>query len=913
MTAVETRRGPRSADSFVGRLEQREALDQMIRESARGAVRVAVIEGDAGIGKTHLLQVMLEQAQWLGIRTFIGRSEEMTAERPFGSIRDALDTKRADGARARANELLRRPDQQGLTFAIADALLDVVEEDVARGPILIALEDAHWADSGTLVAIRAISKLEAVPLALVITTRSRPRRGELASLLIGLAKDGATRVDLTGLSADECDALARSVLGDDGVAPCPELVSRTGGNPLFLLEVVRSALPGGEQSQLNDAAIPAGLKKVLLESVASLDGRGVEALQVASVLGDGFHPAELAAVMDTSIVDLLPRLTDAVARGLVVEEGDGLRFRHSLIRDAIYSDLPAGIARALHRKAATGLGASGASPLRVAEHLVRSADPGDQEAIEWLDRAAEATPDPAAASGLLRKRISLSVRETPGVPEARLSLVRSLHAAGQVDEALSIGEALLAEQPSDDLVFQLRLLLSYLYYDRSRLERAEELIEAALQMDGLTRHQRAAAMGWQVSLLVYLRPADAIARAREVVAMVAGEVAEIAALVALCDPLYRAGQVDEAIATGERAISLARSSGQARYLVDACHITGWAYLNAGRTADARAMFLEALAAADRCHAITYVTQGHESLGQLAFAVGDWDEALLQWETSDGYRRQYEGQAWMDTSLCRSYVLAHRGETRAARACLTRALADKAMYSNWRLTLSWCGALITGLANVRQGAAELARLWPEVKQDPNLLHLRFLGDAIRLLHDGGLPETARDVVDSLPAVARHSRPRWIRAMLSTDVDELDEARAEAALGHPSVSRSWLYVQCAAAEVDRGGVAAARELFGLASADVEHLGAVQVSRAVRARMRECGLRVGSTAPRRRARRGWEALTAQEKEVVKLASEGFTNPQIGEQLFISKRTVGTHLANVFRKLGVSSRSALRDYRDL
>jgi predicted ATPase len=173
--------------------------------------------------------------------------------------------------------------------------------------------------------------------------------------------------------------------------------------------------PGG-RAEVTRPSLPPTLRLTILRQLSFLSGPTLQALRAASVLGPAFSLTDLATITDTSALDLSVALDGAVRAGVIADDGARLRFRHDLIRDAVYEDLPGGVRLGLHREAGQRLAAAGAPTLQVAEHMARAAAPGDTEAVRWLTQAASeaVATSPDAAASLLDRATGLMDPADPG-------------------------------------------------------------------------------------------------------------------------------------------------------------------------------------------------------------------------------------------------------------------------------------------------------------------------------------------------------------------------------------------------------------------------------------------------------------------------------------------------------------------
>jgi hypothetical protein len=261
---------------------------------------------------------------------------------------------------------------------------------------------------------------------------------------------------LNPLDAEAAAAMTADLLGtvpDNAVA---DLLAKAGGNPFYIAELLRStsktiAPPADiDPGPSSPAPLPASLRSAVAAHLRSLPERAQDLLKVASVLGREFTVSELAAMTGQPASQLMPPLEQALTAEVVTEQADRLAFRHDLVREAVYQDVPVPLRRGLHRDAATALLAQGAHIVRAATHLALGAQPGDEQAISILIHAiSELSPTSATAAADLGLRVlDLTGPEDPRRPGLVATTVGLLGWASRVDEARALGEGYLRDHPS---------------------------------------------------------------------------------------------------------------------------------------------------------------------------------------------------------------------------------------------------------------------------------------------------------------------------------------------------------------------------------------------------------------------------------------------------------------------------------
>ena len=339
-------------------------------------------------------------------------------------------------------------------------MTELLETMCLDRPVVLVLEDLHWADESSLAAILAIlHNLAHVPLLVMATLRPTPRTPELDVLLDECAAAGTRILQLRSLESADVNALVHHQLGGRAGPLLSSIIDKAGGNPLWLVELIRSLTTEGwlmRDAEVVEAVgdeLPSTLRDLVLRRLRYLPTATLDQLQLASLLGEAVSIRDLAAVARRPSVELVADLSEAFRARLLDEHADAVVFRHQLVQQAIYEDLPIPLRKALHRDAASALASSGADVSKVASHMLLGAEQGDLEAVRWLREAAvEATATaPAIAVKLLRRAIELLPAGHGGADLVSAELAEALQNAGQVAEAAAMAEAVLARPHSDEV------------------------------------------------------------------------------------------------------------------------------------------------------------------------------------------------------------------------------------------------------------------------------------------------------------------------------------------------------------------------------------------------------------------------------------------------------------------------------
>lgn len=428
---MEARVTEASPARIFGRRAELALLGNTLDAVCEGRARCVLVEGEAGIGKTRLITEMTQMARAKCASVFVGAAEENESAWPFRALTEAFEIRRdaPDAGRREIARLLEArltapgtPLQVApeLAFHVSDAIIAVLEAAAGSGPVLLALDDVHWADAATLgVLASAVRRTEHLPVLVLLTYRPTTGHGQLDRLIETLVRQDGDELRLEPLDQK---AMADLVAAALGAHPGPNLLAQiegAAGNPLYAIELVGALAEEGDIETVDGHAesrapgIPHDLRLMLVRRLSVLPADTLELLRLAAVLGPTFAVAELGLLSGRSAQSLVAPLEAAMRAGVLGERGARLAFRHALIRTAVYEDMSAAMRKALHREAGHLLAEAGAPADLVAPHMAAGAEAGDVEAVTWLRRAAY---DAAARSILVS--IELLERARTLVPTA---------------------------------------------------------------------------------------------------------------------------------------------------------------------------------------------------------------------------------------------------------------------------------------------------------------------------------------------------------------------------------------------------------------------------------------------------------------------------------------------------------------
>ena len=911
-------------------------LDQL----GAGRSSVLLIEGEAGIGKTRLVERVVDDAQSRGMAVFRGGAHPFERTRPFGLAAAALGlgTRSTDPRAAAIGRLLAGRGAEAsrlvgdIQFRVVEEIVDLVEKASVDRPALLVAEDVHWADTASLSTILSlVHRLPLAPLLTVVTTRPSPP-ADVVRLLDDLAAGGGRALRLRPLTDHDVAALASQSLG---AAPGPRLtamLAKAGGNPLWVTAMLRSLADEGllqrtsDRVEVTSSELPASLADLVARRLRDLPRPVLELLRVTAVLGDAVFLRDVAAVVQRPAADVAAQLGEAYDAQLLGEVDERVVFRHQLVHDAIYQQVPAPARRLLHREAAVALMAAGADPLAVADHLVLGAERGDERAAGWLrDAAREAAGQaPPVTLELLRRAEALLPGGHRDADAVSSEVVQALLRAGDVAEASARAEAVLGRQHAPEVDTPLRVALVAALALQNRADELVAVVEASLATpDLLGPAEQVVMLAQQSWALTYsgvpARGESVAARALAVAEETGDAAMSVWALTALMVAEGRQGRFNSALSHARRAAALADGSPGARALpLQPKLMLGMALFDCDLVGEARTAFRAALE--DEFGSAWWLSATLMADAQASYALGDWDDAVPGLMAGGQAARDKANPLLEWQSLAyRTVIATGRGELGVARELADQFVgplqSEDLPYNAGILTFAAAG-LEVAEGNRHRAFDLLLRCWrADAARESRFYHRCLAPDLVRLALTLGREDVAAEVADTVEADA-HLAPEVptvrslalrCRGLVDGDAAPLVAATA-LARGSPLLVEHAGACEDAASALAQGGRRdEAATLLGEALARYEAAGAEAWAGRVRAGLRSVGAPPGVRGSRHRSAEGWGSLTSTERAVSLLVAEGLTNGAVARRMYISPHTVNTHLRHVYAKLGVSNRVGL------
>ena len=436
------------AREFHGRDAELALIRAELERLSDGAEAVVIVEGAAGMGKSRLLAEVSTIARSLGIRVGSSAADPSETVVELAALLAAL----FDGAEPLLDHsglaaLHAQPEQR---FWLLRDLQQLLERAALESPLLISIDDAHWADGGTAAAIRTLPmRLVGLPIAWVIALRPPRESTPLVHALEKLKQDGARTIVLGPLDEDAIAQLATDMLAAQPDQSILEQLAEADGNPFLVVETLlglqeenRIRFVDG-RAELIDSQLPRRVQQKMRERLGRLSDEASDAVTVAASLGRTFSFDELARTLGRPASDLLAPVGELLEANLLVERDEKLAFWHDITREAVRASVPVTARRALDRQAAGVLLEAGALPVEVAVQLAASAEAGrrggDRRRCSRPQRRwSRPTPIPPRQFG--QRALEIAPAHHPRRGEIVGTTAIALHIAGNSEEAIAFAD-----------------------------------------------------------------------------------------------------------------------------------------------------------------------------------------------------------------------------------------------------------------------------------------------------------------------------------------------------------------------------------------------------------------------------------------------------------------------------------------
>jgi DNA-binding CsgD family transcriptional regulator len=951
-------RGSSAPVSIVGRERELEAIDSLLGATRAGNASMVFARGEPGIGKTRLLAELETRADSSGCLVLSGSAAQFERELPFGPLVDAIDAYvrslgphvidrlAADGQRELAEvfpalRTLRSPQAvpppAAERFRTYFAIRDLLERLAARQPLVLVLDDLHWADVGTLEFLEHLLRRPADGPVLVAGAF---RSGAIDSVWLrsveGAASNGQVRlIDVGPLSAVEATALVQ--ISDQHRREV--LLRESGGNPFYLLQLSTFGGYATSESDTVPIAAPPAVAASIAGELDALSSLARAFVAAAAVVGDPFDFDLTAETASVDTVDAAEAIDELTARDLVrvTPVPRRFRFRHPLVRSAVYESSSLSSRWAAHARCAEALGERAAPADVRAHHVEQSARPGDPRAVELLTEAAATTahrapsasarwldaairvvpPDIAPVERITLLQRSASAHAAAGsLVEARDRLLQAIELAADDAEDMRVGlitacasveqrigrhddahNRLVATldslgEQTVDRVSMLVALADDCFY-RVEYEAMKQWAEQAVGSlpSGCDDILRAAAHGVLALADAFAGDTDAAAQHRNLAAELVDALPDDVVATRLDVLGHLAGtevyldRYEETWTHAQRGIRLARATGQSDVFPMLYPCGGVSGMLLGNLVEAAEILDSSVEAARLTDNTQNVAWGLLNRALCATMAGDLDTARASAEQSVALMEELGGDTFIAqlAGLIFGWVLCEDGKAGPAIERLVGAGGGDDLPrvgGGWRT--SYLEVLVR--AHLALGRTDDARYAAD--------RAVAVGEQLRLPRSKAMAHRARALValvDGDHVLALELADASI-AGLEECASRIDAARSRVVRAHALAPLGRL--PDAAAELQR------------ASQELDRFGAVRYRDEADQQLGRLGLRVHRRSAPGSSTLGVGALSGREREVARLVVDRRTNSEIAAELFLSLKTVETHLRNIFRKLGVSSR---------
>ena len=933
-------------------------LERALAGVEHGPAHALGLRGEPGIGKSRLLRELRTRAEERGHLVLAGRAAELERDLPYGLLIDTLD-------RYLAGEPPRRLDEEHLAqlaavlpavagipgidsppspdgrHQVARAVRALLELLARERPVTVLVDDVQWADPASEDVLALLLHRPPPTRVLVALATRADRAPDLEAALETATRNGAAEVvNLGPLPRDAAEGLLQPSMPR---SERERLYRESGGNPFYLEALVRAAAsearPG---ARTRIAGVPRPVRAALAGEVDALPIAARRTLEGAAVAGDPFEPELAAAAAALAEAEVLSAIDELLEVDLiqVTDEPRSFRFRHPLVRRAVYEGAAGGWRLAAHARAADALADRGATPAQRAHHTERAARPGDMDAVDVLVEAAEETTSraPATAAGWYGSALRL-LPDAPEHNERRLALLRAqADAFTAADRAVDARDALrraLELIPADRAVVRAELVAALAHLDVWLVNPAEarELVtearsvlpaEASREFALLTlelAHERYVCGDFEaVEQLV--EEARAAARdagepvlEAEAVVRAAGSAAEHLrgddeAAVARAGRLLHEAEAlvdalpDEALVerlesmlwlpiaqlysdrpaepVAERGLRLARQSRQGFLATAFRSLLGYAAERSGRLDIAHRAAEDAVESALISGNATVMWWGTQLSAWVALAQGRASDALpdaeLAVEVTRAHPPSSAGWTLADARL------ASGDPSGALEALESSGWIDPDLPPSDRLRALEVVVRVHLALGRREDAAKWAATAPDEaagRRTGIFGAITGLIEAQMLMAHEEPRKAARAALAGAAAAHEAKVPLWEGRCRTVAGEALAAARKD--------DEARAELRRAAADLDARGAAGYRDA------------ALRVLRRLGERPRPAPAVTADGAG------GLAGLTPRESEVAALVAEGRTNRQIGAQLYLSEKTVEKHVSSAMAKLGVTSRTGI------
>jgi DNA-binding CsgD family transcriptional regulator len=902
------------------RPKEQHAVDEFL-VAASAHPSALFIEGEPGIGKTTLLSTATAHARARGFQVLSARATAAESVSAYTALAELLTGVHPDvwsdlpePQRAAVDQILSRTRLTGAATdqrAVAAAFLSIIERLVEDGPLLLSVDDVQWLDHSSVHVVAYTARRLSGPVGVLGTVRTEGDGGDAAGWFQLHRPDALYRIAMRPLSARALQSVVTQHLGAMSRAKMDRIYQISGGNPFYAIELARVL------DSITEKFLPTNLVELVRARIDGLEPEVLDPLlAAATVAAPTVEVVSAAAAEEPGRV--LELLEVAELHGIIVIEGNRIRFTHPLLQSGVYTTASDEQRRMMHRRLADVVDESE----QRARHLALAATSGDDETLLALDDAA-ATAHARGAPAAAAEMIELAIALGGDTAERRIRLAGHCFDGGEPGRARGLLEKTIADmQPGQARAEALHMLAVVRFIDDGYLE-AVELLRLALDEDA------------------------------------PGGPLEVVMLTTLAYGLYMTGEPEAAWHRAEEAVSQAERLGAGGLLSQALGARATIRFFCGGGIDepsmTRALELEehdsftpimlrpsvehALMLAcigeldtsfDRMREIEQRCIDNGEEGELVFVDfyivltriwrGDFVEAKrLAEDVTELARALGGGFPAMLSLILQAWLAVYGGAEAEARRAVADAIdaskrSGTAWHEDWALTA--LGLLEVSLGNYEAAVDSLQPLLS--RHAPNSTEIQaaaFLPDAVEALVELGRVAEAEPLTDALERNGRRLNRPWMLAVGARCRATVLAAHGDVTAAVAAANRAMEHHESLPMPFER---ARTQLLLGLLQRRQRMVGAAMSLRAALAVFEQLGTPLW--ADRTRALLTDDdtpldaagGLTDTERRVAELAASGKTNREVADDLFVSAKTVEATLARVYRKLGIRSRAELGQVMD-
>ncbi|ANP51918.1 hypothetical protein AVL59_22175 [Streptomyces griseochromogenes] len=893
---------------------------------------VVFVTGEAGIGKTTLVHAVLARLRSLQMQVYSGTADMLEARWPFSAISDCLQVYRRSPDPERARLAVQiHPEIDGTgqpapgdDIGLVQQVIALVEDDCEQSPLALVLDDAQWADPQSVMCLQRIGRLaRQLPLLVMVAIRSGPSTPQLQHLMATWQQRGAIIIALGPLEQPQVEELLTNLAGASAGPHLRRLAADAAGNPFYLTALVEALTAAkalsvdGSQAETTHTGGPHSLHEVITQRLRFLPGQVVEALRAAALLGSRFSVSELAAATGTPPHELVACLEQAEQAGVLTEAHDQLAFRHDLVRQALEQTMSVSARQAMHTRLGLALAGAGYPAERVADQLRRSPTAPGHAGLDWLDGAAGhlAARNRKTALELFERILPTTDPADARVQRLYVLWAETLLAQGRADQCHKV--ATWSLERCQDPALRTRLRWTLLRHANADEEVRGEptvlrLAQQAADHPDATPAERLRFLA--IRALCLCNDLGEHARAAQLAEQVRGQAAELGEQTALSQALATLALIELCRNQPSSALALLEEIPHGRRVRVADTYRAHALLELGRLPEAVAAARQSSAWPAEPESAADMLWRHLYAAYVQFVGGWWDDARAEVEAGQelpDYAGAHRGLHGVG-----ALISLHRDDPATAEAHLDFSPLRDPYVTADAFTgsmLRWAHAVhAQHCGRTRQALELFEQLCRHDAPDNTALWLAIPApEAVRLALDVGEHDRALDIQALVLEQAKQAEPGLLepavlacQGLLEQDADALHTAAGLCEALHRPLTQARCLEDAAAVLTRRGHRDDACRQLRQAATGYQQLEAAWDLARVNAALRTLGVRQGVRGPRGRPSHGWEALTATERKVADLIAQGLSNPHIAERLFISRRTVQTHVSHILAKLGMNSR---------